>query len=278
MSEIINYNSLVNNLSTDIKDTKGKGIKIAILDTGCYKHKSLNNSIIQTYDAINDSTSFSSIKDNSLSAHGTFIAGLIAASGANSEVNGIASGAELIIIKVAENDNSVFSDNVLTGLKWLANKCPVKPDLINISLDFFYGNNKPEFQTLFSNFYNNNIYCFAAAQNDDSLQNDLFYPAKEENVLAVGALSDPGISKINPKVSYLVPNIEYKSCNNSSILQYKNNSGCSFATAITTATMALTKSYQLNNNLSVGFKDFFDQQLKTFKIDIFNNKLEIFKL
>ncbi|NOQ25484.1 MAG: S8 family serine peptidase [Bacteroidales bacterium] len=282
MLDIVNYNELIKGIPDSIKATKGDDTIIAILDTGCNNHSSIQGQIIHTYDAINETSDIPN-NDKSLSGHGTFIAGLIAAKGTRSEIIGIAPEAKLIIVKVADSDDSVFSENVLKGLNWLSNTCPVKPNIINISLDFYPETVKDRFINIFKKFLDDEVFCFAAAQNDLKLQNSPFYPANEINVHAVGALKkqtllNPEFISINKKVNYVVPNIEFKSTNNSFISPFRTNEGCSFATAITSASMALVMSYYKKNAINISLKDFFDQQLRTFSSDIFNYELEIYKL
>jgi subtilisin family serine protease len=102
------------------KIATGRGIRIAVLDTGYTKHP----------DGPDPIASKSFIRGESITdgnGHGTHVAG--SALGRNGI--GIAPGAELIVGKVLSNEGSGASDGIAAGIRWAAEQ---GADIINMSL------------------------------------------------------------------------------------------------------------------------------------------------
>jgi len=247
----VNYNALVTNIPVEWKNSGGKNINVAIFDTGCFAHDALTTAIVAVHNAINGSND---ANDNSASGHGTFIAGLIGAR-KDKNVQGVAPQVNLIVVKVCENDLDVDGINVLNGLNWLKNQCPVKPHIINISLDFDPFPNEDAFKTILADFANTAV-IFAAAQNDANLvANNIFYPAAAINVIGAGALNvgnamltNDDYKKINTLVKYIVPNVSFYSTNKQNT--YSNNVGCSFSSAYTSGVAALALAFFLQQGIT----------------------------
>ena len=100
------------------KTATGKGIKVAVLDTGIdLKHPDLVSRIKSTASFIDGET----VQD-SIVGHGTHCAGTVAGP-LNSTGNiryGVAPEAELLIGKVLSNKGSGFDDSILDGIDWAA--------------------------------------------------------------------------------------------------------------------------------------------------------------
>ena len=98
------------------KKITGKGIGVAILDTGITPHPDFDNRILGFCDFLkNRSIPYD---DN---GHGTHVAGIIGGSGAASEgkIVGMAPGCNLISLKVLDRKGNVSLSNVLSGLNWI---------------------------------------------------------------------------------------------------------------------------------------------------------------
>lgn len=243
VEEGIDYNATLD-IPSAWKNSKGQEINIAILDTGCTNHAALNNAIVASYNAVNKSNNVDDVSDNS---HGTFVAGLIGARG-SLRITGVAPKVNLIIVKVADNDIGILGEDVLEGLNWLVNKCPIKPHVVNISLDFDPFPNQQKFLQLFQQMRDANITTVAAGQNDvELITNHIFYPALESEVIGIGAISSDSslflnddYKKIKPAIKYVLPNIDYYSTGKSDT--YISNKGCSFSSAISAGIIALIYS------------------------------------
>ena len=98
----------------------GKGIGIAILDTGIYPHQDFTrprNRIVAFRDFVNNRQN--PYDDN---GHGTFVAGVAAGNGTSSggKYKGVAPEASLIGVKVMDEDGSGNSSDIIAGMQWVA--------------------------------------------------------------------------------------------------------------------------------------------------------------
>jgi serine protease AprX len=113
----------------------GKGVTIAIIDTGIYPHPNLinpSNRIIGFKDFINGRTS--PYDDN---GHGTHVAGDAASNGYTSSglYSGPATEANLVGVKVLNAEGSGTLSNVLAGIDWtIQNKSTFSIAIMNLSL------------------------------------------------------------------------------------------------------------------------------------------------
>jgi len=116
----------------------GKGITVAVLDTGIAKLPSLtkgaNNKtrLLAWYDTIDGST-----KPIDPNGHGSHVAGIIANSdlGGDNAWNGIAPNANLVAVRVLNADGYGTYQSVISGLQWVIdNKDAYKIRIVNLSL------------------------------------------------------------------------------------------------------------------------------------------------
>lgn len=114
---------------------QGKGIGIAILDTGIYPHPDLTypkNRIIAFKDFVNGKSK--AYDDN---GHGTHCAGCAAGNGYRSKkkYRGIAPKANLIGVKVLDRRGSGYMSNIMAGVEWcVANRKKYGIQVISLSL------------------------------------------------------------------------------------------------------------------------------------------------
>ncbi len=113
----------------------GKGVVVAVLDTGIYPHPDLilpNNRILAWHDLIGQKNS--PYDDN---GHGTHVAGIIAGNGRSSrgKYKGIAPEAMLVGIKVLDDQGGGNISNLLLGIEWCFDHLDdLKIKVINLSL------------------------------------------------------------------------------------------------------------------------------------------------
>lgn len=110
----------------------GKGIGVAILDTGIFPHVDFDNRIVAFYDVINHKQQL--YDDN---GHGTHIAGIIAGNGRNSNgrIRGVAPEANIIAVKILEADGSGNCVDAVQGMEWiLANQKEYNIRVVNFSV------------------------------------------------------------------------------------------------------------------------------------------------
>lgn len=115
------------NLSEAQKATKGRGVKIAILDTGCdMNHPDLKDRVIASKDFTNSRSGASDVQ-----GHGTHCAGIALASENGTGVIGAAPEASLIVAKVLGDNGSGSVDGIAKGIEWAIEQ---GADVISMSL------------------------------------------------------------------------------------------------------------------------------------------------
>lgn len=113
----------------------GKGIVVAVLDTGIDPHEDLtepSNRILAWKDFVNHENS--PYDDN---GHGTHVAGIIAGNGSysNEKYRGIAPEAKLVGVKILDEEGSGRLSDVISGIEWCINSLPaLNIRAINLSI------------------------------------------------------------------------------------------------------------------------------------------------
>ncbi|PGL71678.1 S8 family serine peptidase [Bacillus sp. AFS055030] len=162
----------------------GKGVKVAILDTGVDPtHPDVKNSIKETKSFIEGED----FVDHH--GHGTHVASTIAGSGAASggKQKGVAPGADLLIGKVLSNEGSGSDSQVIAGMQWAVQE---KADIVSMSLG---GADPSDGTDPISQAVNNlsessNTLFVIAAGNNGSKKNTVSSPGAAEKALTVGAV------------------------------------------------------------------------------------------
>lgn len=94
----------------------GKGVGVAVLDTGIFPHRDFEDRIVVFKDMLRGKRH--PYDDN---GHGTHISGIIGGSGLSSDgqYQGVAPGCSLISVKVLDQKGNGYASDVLSGLKWI---------------------------------------------------------------------------------------------------------------------------------------------------------------
>lgn len=182
--------------------TKGKGIKVAVLDTGIdFTHPD----IVPNYKGgISFVSSETSPRD--FNRHGTHVAGTIGAAMNDSGVIGVAPSAYLYAVKVLATNGSGNWSWLIAGIEWCINN---GIQVINMSLG---GSSVPTaLQTICDLAWDRGLILVAAAGNEGGRDTDdtVGYPAKYKSVIAVSNITDvntlaPSSSR-GPKVELCAP-------------------------------------------------------------------------
>ncbi len=163
--------------------TKGKGVKVAVLDTGIdLEHPDLKANIggYESFIAAEPDP-----RDGN--GHGTHCAGIIAACQNNEGVVGMAPEATIYSGKVMNADGRGGSAEAIRGVRWA-----IEQDVDIISMSFGSLFHIPQFQTEINKAANKGIVVVAATGNEAISQKN--YPAAYDNVIAVGAIDDNGLT------------------------------------------------------------------------------------
>lgn len=120
----------------NFSDLTGKGIGVAVVDTGIFPHVDLDDRIIAFQDMVNGRRQ--PYDDN---GHGTHIAGILGGSGSAShgQCRGVAPGCDLIGVKVLDRQGNGNKEDVLAAFRWLVeNQERYHIRIVNISVGTTY--------------------------------------------------------------------------------------------------------------------------------------------
>ena len=122
--------------SLGIPGVDGRGIGVAIIDSGIAPHSALANRVVANVSFVTGDPQLTDAF-----GHGTHVAGIIAgnpspAAGVAPEyIGGIAPGANLVNVRVLGADGSGFTSDVINGIEWVvANRARYNIRVINLSL------------------------------------------------------------------------------------------------------------------------------------------------
>ncbi|MCQ6281900.1 S8 family peptidase [Bacillus sp. EB600] len=173
----------------------GKGVTIAIVDTGIYPHQDLSGRIIGFKDFIKNKTA--PYDDN---GHGTHCAGDAAGNGAASKFKyaGPAPEANLIGVKVLNNNGSGSLETIMQGIEWCIqyneNNRLKKIDIISMSLgstaQTYTNENEDPMVKIVEKAWTAGIVVCVAAGNDGPEARTISSPGISNQVITVGALDD----------------------------------------------------------------------------------------
>ncbi|MDF2646948.1 MAG: in-like serine protease [Paenibacillus sp.] len=221
--------------------TRGKGITVAILDTGCdITHPDLKERIVGGINFTNDDEGKTDVYKD-YNGHGTHVAGTIAATKNNNGVVGVAPEANLLIIKVLDKDGSGQYEWIINGINYAIEQ---KADIISMSLGG--PENLPALHEAIQKAVAANIVviCAAGNQGDGVDSTDEFgYPGCYNEVISVGAIDlerrSSNFSNSNNEVDLVGPGEKILSTYLNGA--YATLSGTSMATPHVAGAMALIK-------------------------------------
>ena len=164
----------------------GKGIGIAVLDTGIYNHPDLDGRITGFRDLINNKSE--TYDDN---GHGTHVAGCAASSG--KKYTGPAPQADVIGVKVLSKIGSGSLSIVIEGVQWcIQNQEQYRIRIINLSLGSETSQSykdDPVCQAV-EKAWDSGIFVCVAAGNSGPQARTINSPGIDPKILTVGATND----------------------------------------------------------------------------------------
>ncbi|GGN98878.1 S8 family peptidase [Saccharibacillus kuerlensis] len=187
--------------------TRGAGVTIAILDTGCdTKHPDLADRIIGGYNFTNDDDGSTDIYED-YNGHGTHVAGTIAGANSGSGAVGVAPEAKLLILKVLNGEGSGAHDWVIGGIDYAVQQ---GVDIISMSLGG--PDDLPDLHAAIQRAVEAGVLVVCAAGNEgdaNETTNEYGYPGYYNEVISVGsvnlALQASAFSNSNNEVDLVAP-------------------------------------------------------------------------
>lgn len=212
----------------------GKGIKIAVIDTGVSEHKDLN--LAGGVSVVENESSY-----EDYNGHGTHVAGIISAKRNGSGVVGIAPDAEVYAVKVMDDEGYIALSDVVEGIDWAIEN---DMDIVNMSIATPFKS-----QILGESMkkaHDEGLVLVAGAGNSGNPSgtgDTVEYPAGYDEVIAVSAIDQ---SKERAIFSSTGNQVEFTAPGTDVISTYLNgkyaiSNGTSQATPHVTALLALLK-------------------------------------
>ncbi|HEY8909916.1 MAG TPA: S8 family peptidase [Desulfosporosinus sp.] len=171
---------------------KGTGVTIAVLDSGVASnyYSKTNLNVVRSV-AINPSATTA----DDLYGHGTHVAGIINGKGPK-EVTGIAPAANIINVKLGDDQGNLSEIDLLLGLQWVYDfKDDYKIKVVNLSVSSDTAGSYIDspLSAAVEQLWLNGVTVVAAAGNDRLNPTDINYaPANDPYIITVGAVDSMG--------------------------------------------------------------------------------------
>lgn len=230
-----------NNLDELPPGVSGKGVKVAVLDSGVDpNHFQLKDKVIDSIDKLH----FVPTAEDCF-GHGTGVAGIIAGKGGQ-KYRGIAPGAQILSARVSEstpgneNPENARPDEMAAAIDWVVGQ---GANVINMSFAYTSGEAGLEaVKAAVQRAIDRNVVVVAAAGNNNLNKNPTPYPAAWPGVVGVGAIAIEGYQKlpesqVGPWVDISAPGVQIWVPRPGG--GYATADGTSFAAPMVAATAAL---------------------------------------
>jgi serine protease AprX len=175
-------------LHADNSDYTGKGITIAILDTGIVENEDFKGRVILFKDFVNNND-----KPYDDNGHGMHVSGICCGNGAlsNGLYRGIAPEANIIMLKTLNNEGRGNAADVLAGIQWIANnKDKYNIRIANMSIGTeTTGDNDPLVRAVEA-LWNKGVVVVTAAGNNGPAPGTISSPGISRKVITVGSSDD----------------------------------------------------------------------------------------
>lgn len=217
------------------KISTGKGIKVAVIDTGVSETPSLKGRVHSG----KDMTSMRGGALDDFDSHGTTMAELIAGSGREAGLAGLAPGAEVISFRIPLGKSSGMKKSEIAEAVRAAADSDAQIISMAFGKDYFYPADEEAVQYAASK----GKLMFAGVGNDASTKNFIGYPAAYPDVVGVSAADRSGkvakFSEVGEYVDLAAPGLNIPQWCDASFRSYCDGEGTSAATALASASAAL---------------------------------------
>lgn len=174
----------------------GKGVTICLIDSGFYPHPDLAGRILKMVDIPNDEPlnfKFSNPKPQTFDWHGTMTSVVCAGDGKLSGglYKGLASGANLVLLKVTDNQGYITGKNIAKAIRWAVQhqeKYNIRILNLSVTDDWATSYKENETDRVIEEAVAAGVVVVAAAGNDENAI--LKAPANSPHAITVGGLDD----------------------------------------------------------------------------------------
>ncbi len=171
----------------------GRGVCIAVLDTGLYPHNDIISRKTGSVKAFIDFIGGKSrmYDDN---GHGTHVCGIIASNGAssNGKYKGIAPAADLVVVKIMDKEGAGQISDIAAGIEWIIenkNQYNIKIASLSLGIDERAGKNDALLKEA-ERLWDNGIAVFVAAGNGGPGKKTINIPGISPKLITVGCVDD----------------------------------------------------------------------------------------
>ncbi len=184
----------------------GRGIGVAILDSGIAPHPDLAGRIVASVDLTSGGSGATLVPPADPGGHGTHVAGLVAGDGTASggAYAGVAPGANLIDVRVITATGSTTVSTLIAGMQWvLAHRSTYNIRVVNLSagapVSVSYSNDP--LATAVEVLVFAGITVVVSAGNDGPKRSSVTSPGSDPYVITVGAIDDSGTAAASDDAS-----------------------------------------------------------------------------
>lgn len=194
LTKVTNSSALVNHGIT------GRGVTVALIDTGVYNHPDLAGRVVCGADFTHEAGTEAECQDTF--GHGTFMAGQIAGNGASSsgKYTGSAPEANIVSVKAAGYDGATDVSTILASIQWVvAHKDQYGIRALNLSLGT---DSSQDYRLSPLNFavekaWSEGIVVVVSASNSGPGPQTITKPGDDPYVITVGASNHEGTLKVS---------------------------------------------------------------------------------
>ncbi|MFF1547514.1 S8 family serine peptidase [Streptomyces sp. NPDC058291] len=222
------------------KVSTGKGIKVAVVDTGVDPEtSSLKGQVL--VDEVPKAVGYKATED--YLGHGTSMAEIIAGTGAGGGLKGLAPGAEIVPYRIALKGLKSEAEKKKAPLAASVIRAVADSDVKIINMSFGIDVDDPVMEAAIKYAQSKGKLMIAATGNDAQQRNFIGYPAAYPYVVGVAAADKTGkVGKFSEHGNYVdlaAPGLDIPTWCDATFRSYCDGVGTSMATAITSASAAL---------------------------------------
>lgn len=178
-AETIDWGLRLLNIPPLWQETKGEGIKVAVLDTGiALEHPDLKPAVLDARDFTRSSSGPSDVQ-----GHGTHVAGIVAARRNAHGIVGVAPMAKILAAKVLNDEGTGSSDEIVAGIRWATE---AGADILSLSLGSPAPD--PDIHLALVSAIHQGKFVITAAGNEGPDLDTVGYPAGYPEMVAVGSI------------------------------------------------------------------------------------------